>query len=125
MKGLLIALVLAVTITALCAAGIGYVNHSTHRIETHLTRCINYANQDDFAKAKTALAATVEAWQQERLILMMYTDQSILDDIDDYLNQMEALADHHPDEFVPTAVLCLNKCKELRQRENISVYSWF
>ncbi len=125
MKGILIALLLAVIITVLCTGGIWYINHAAHRLETHLQRCMDYAEQGDFVKAKTALATTKNVWQQERLILMMYTDQSILDDIDDHLAHMEALADHHPDEFVPTGVLCLNKCKELQQRENISVYSWF
>lgn len=125
MKGLIIVGVLCIVITGLCVGGIAYVNHATQRLEDCLHTCIQYAKQNQMEQAKTVLANTQTAWQQERLILMMYTDQSILDDIDDHLAHMQALADHHPDEFVPTAALCLNKLKELQHRENLSVYSWF
>lgn len=125
MKGLMIAAVLGVLIVALCWSGIGYVNHATIQLENHLQTCLQYANQEQWKQAKTALAGTQAVWQQERMGLMMIADQAVLDDIEDMLSQMGALLEHHPDEFVPTGVLCQNKCKELRQRENLSLYSWF
>ncbi|MBQ6818396.1 MAG: DUF4363 family protein [Clostridia bacterium] len=125
MKGLWIAAVLACVVTICCILGIIYVNHATDVMEEQLLICIHHAEEGKMDKAKATLASTKGQWEQERLILMMYTDQSVLDEIDDHLAHMAALADHHPDEFVPTATLCLGKLKELKQRENLSVYSWF
>lgn len=125
MKSIIVVTVIAVIIGVICGVGIVFVNRSTDEMENRLNLCIAAAEAENFSLAKQRLADTKKAWEQSRSILMMYTDQSILDDIDDYLAHMEALADHHKDEFVPTAVLCLCKCKELDNREKISVYSWF
>lgn len=125
MKSLIICGVLAIVVMGICVGGILYVDHATQEIEKQLHTCIYWANQQDFQQAKQALLAAQTTWKQRRLILMMYTDQEILDEIDDHLEHMSALADHHKDEFVPTAVLCLCKCQELHNRESISFDSWF
>ncbi len=123
MKNLLIASVLALMILFLCAGGIRYVAQATQEMDAHLARCIR-----DFAtpaKAAAALDEAQKAWDAHRKILMMYTDQELLDEIDDHLAHLQALAEHHREEFVPTVILCRGRLKELKQREAISVYSWF
>jgi hypothetical protein len=125
MKTLIICALLGGLVIGMCGAGITYVNQATTQIGISLQNCITYAQREDIQGAKTALQETKDQWQNKRKILMMYTDQEILDDVDDQLDYMEALADHHPEEFVPAAVQCIGKLRELKQREVISVYSWF
>jgi hypothetical protein len=125
MKSLLVCVLLGVLVIGMCTAGICYVNHATDTMSDHLNQCINLAENEDIPSAKQALQQTKTQWQNTRKILMMYTDQEILDHIDDQLDYMAALADHHPEEFVPAAVQCLGKLREMRQREVISIYSWF
>lgn len=125
MKSLITIGILTLLIIGICVAGIGYVNHAVRQMEAQLQDCIVAANQNTFDLVKSRLAATQNAWNQYRNVLMMYTDQEILDEIDDHLSHMAALAEHHKEEFVPTAVLCIGKIQEMQQRESPSVYSWF
>ena len=125
MKAMAIAGILALLIFVLCVLGIGYIQQATQQMETELTTCITLAQNHSVEDALAYLPKVKATWQQKRNVLMMYADQSILDEIDDHLNQMAVLGEHHEEEFVPTAVSCMGKLEELRNRETISPYSWF
>ncbi len=125
MKSLIISLVLVLVIVGVCLAGVLYVDHTVHLINQQLQACILEVEQGNWQKAKALLSIVEQTWAQKRKFLMMYTHQDVLDEIDDHLICLTALADHHPDEFVPNVVLCMNKLNELHHRESVSLDSWF
>ncbi len=125
MKSLIISLVLVLVIAGVCLAGVLYVDHTVHLVKQQLQTCIVLAERGNWQQAKLQLSIVEQTWSQKRKILMMYTHQDVLDEIDDHLICLTALADHHPDEFIPSVVLCMNKLNELHHRESLSLDSWF
>ncbi len=125
MKNWILILVLTTIVLGLCSASAYYVNLSANDTSKQLQHTVALANQENFDQAKESLQTVQSTWKKHRSVLMMYTDQEILDEIDDYLASLGALAEHHPEDFIPTATLCLCKLKEMQKRENLSLYSWF
>ena len=125
MKALVISGILALAIFVICILGIGYVEQATHQMEAELQTCITLAQDRSMEEAIDYLPRVKAVWGKKRNVLMMYVDQQILDEVDDHLNQMGVLGEYHEEEFVPTAVSCISKLEELRQRELVTAYSWF
>ncbi len=125
MKAMAISGILALLILVICVLAIGYVEQATDQMKEELETCITLAQTRSIKEAIAYLPRVKEVWQQKRNVLMMYADQTILDEVDEHLEQMEVLGEHHEEEFVPAAVSCIGKLDELRQRETITAYSWF
>lgn len=125
MKRFTAVIVLAAVVIAVCTAGILYINREVDNLCKQLQTCMDYADKNDIKSVQQNLEKVEADWQKTRTILMMYIEQDILDDVDNQLQYLEALTKYHKEEFIPTAVLCVAQLREMQQREQITLYSWF
>lgn len=125
MKRMIAVAVLSAIVLSVCTGCILYVNHATGVLCQRLEESIEYAKQQDMDRAYQALLHTADAWNRHRRILMMYIEQDLLDEVDNQMEYLKALTLYHEEEFVPAAVLCMAQLREIRQRENVSLDSWF
>ncbi len=125
MKRMILAAVLALVVVGIAVASIYYVNQSIDEICHTLSLSTQYAKQDDMEETRRILETANQQWQQRRTVLMMFIEQDLLDEVDNQLAYMDALTKFHKEEYIPATVLCISQLREIQNRENYTVNSWF
>ena len=118
-------LALAAVILAVCVFDTVFVPRVADRVCRRLDRVPAAVEAGDPAAARQAADEAVSAWRQAEWGLMICVDRQVLDQAENQLLYVQALATQKAADLVPAAVLCKAYVWEMPQQESVSFASWF
>lgn len=123
MRRLIACGILLAIIVPVCIVCIRTAKRHTEQLAVHMETAAGYADAGDFDAAVKELAIVSQLWKKDKMILVVYIERSEVDDVDEQIEYIKALAARENEEFSPQAQVCAFLIRKIYQNEKITAKS--